>query len=262
MIPRTSNKASAIVLRSLDYGESDRIITFYTDNFGKLKGIAKGARRSKKRFPNAFELFSCSSILFSRSNRGGLALVEGCDVTNYYSGIRSDLEGTLVASYFVDLVNQFTREGKKSRDLFQLLRDFLGLLEIGNSSETMMSFFELRLLKLTGFEPVLDRCAACRTPVDDLRAYCDMSLMFNPADGGIKCPGCSFNNRDSFPVSLGTVKTLLMGKEMEIDKIDRLSLSEQTTTESREILNRFIRHILGKELRSLNVLNQIREMGI
>jgi len=261
MIPRISNKASAIVLRSLDYGESDRIITFYTDNFGKLKGIAKGARRSKKRFPNAFELFSCSSILFSRSSRG-LALVEGCDVTNYYSGIRSDLEGTLVASYFVDLVNQFTVEGKKSRSLFQLLHDFLGLLETGNCLETMMSLFELRLLKLTGFEPVLDRCAACRIPLDDLRAYCDMSLMFNPADGGIKCPGCGFNNRDSFPVSLGTIKTLLMGKEMRLDKIDRLRFSEQAAFESREILNRFIRHILGKELRSLNVLNQIREMRV
>ncbi len=262
MIPRTSNKASAIVLRSLDYEESDRIITFYTDNFGKLKGIAKGARRSKKRFPNAFELFSCSNILFSRSRRGGLALVEGCDVTNYYSGIRSDMEGTLIASYFVDLVNQFTREGKKNRNLFQLLHDFLGLLETGNGSETMMSLFELQLLKLTGFEPVLDRCTACRTPVDDLSAYCDMSFMFNPADGGIKCPRCSFNNRDSFPVSLGTIKTLLMGEKMGIDKIDRLRLSEQAAFEIREILNRFIRHILGKELKSLNVLKQIKEMGI
>jgi DNA repair protein RecO (recombination protein O) len=139
-----------------------------------------------------------------------------------------------------------------------LLHDFLGLLETGNSSETMMSFFELRLLKLTGFEPVLDRCTACRTPVDD----CNMSLMFNPADGGVKCHRCGFNNRDSFPVSLGTIKTLLMVKEMEIDKIDRLSLSEQTAAESRGILNLFIRHILGKEPISLNVLNQIREMGI
>jgi len=89
-----------------------------------------------------------------------------------------------------------------------------------------------------------------------------MSLMFNPADGGIKCPGCGFNNRDSFPVSLGTIKTLLMGKEMRLDKIDRLRFSEQAAFESREILNRFIRHILGKELRSLNVLNQIREMRV
>ena len=62
MIPKHSKKASAIVLRSFDYGESDRIITFYTDDFGKLTGIAKGARRSKRRFPNALELFSLSNI--------------------------------------------------------------------------------------------------------------------------------------------------------------------------------------------------------
>lgn len=262
MISRNSSKASAIVLRCLDYGEADRIVTFYTDNFGKLKGIAKGARRSKKRFPNALELFSCSNIIFSRRNREGLALIEGCDVTGYYPGIRSDIERVLVASYFIDLVDQFTMEGKKSRSLFQLLQDFLGIIDTGNSSETIMRLFELRLLKLTGFEPILDRCTICGRLVDALEANCDIPMVFNPAGGGVRCPKCSFNNRDSSPVSLGTIKTLLMGKDMEIARIHRLALSEQAAVESREILIRFIRHILGKELKSLDILNKIKGMEI
>jgi DNA repair protein RecO (recombination protein O) len=83
MTKRSTHKASAFVLRTLDYGESDRIVTFYTDEFGKLKGIAKGARRSRKRFANAIEMFSCSTIVFSRKNNQGLALIENCDVSNH-----------------------------------------------------------------------------------------------------------------------------------------------------------------------------------
>ncbi|MBE9547741.1 MAG: DNA repair protein RecO [Proteobacteria bacterium] len=259
MTKRSTYKTSAIVLHSLDYGESDRIITFYTDNFGKLKGIAKGARRSKKRFPNALELFSHSNILFSKRSRDGLALIENCDVTNHYPGIRSDLEKTLIASYFIDLTNQFTSEGKKNGALFQLLQDFLELINAGDGSEIITRLFELRLLRLKGFEPVLDRCIACGVSVDETG---NRYLLFNSTDGGVKCPECSSNNRDSIPVSLGTIKILLMGKEMETGKIDRLFLSGQAAKEGKEILAGFIRHLLGKELKSLNVLNEVREMGI
>ncbi len=262
MTKRTIYKASAIVLRSLDYGESDRIISFYTDEFGKLKGIAKGARRSKKRFPNALELFSCSNILFSKRSKEGLALIENCDVINHYPGIRSDLEKTLIASYFIDLTDQFTSESKKNLKLFQLLQDFLGIIDTGNSSEMIARLFELRLLKLKGFEPVLDRCITCKIPADEIEGkYRNKPFLFNPTDGGVKCHKCSSNNRNSIPASLGTIKILLTGKEMEISKIHRLSLSGQAADESKEILVSFIQHLLGKELRSLNVLNQIRKMG-
>jgi DNA repair protein RecO (recombination protein O) len=69
MTARTSHKTEAIVLRRFDYGESDWIVTFYTSDFGKIRGIAKGARRSQKRFANTLELFSCSHILFSGGAR-------------------------------------------------------------------------------------------------------------------------------------------------------------------------------------------------
>ena len=262
MIPKYSNKASAIVLRSLDYGESDRIITFYTDDFGKLTGIAKGARRSKKRFPNALELFSCSNILFSK-NRGGLRLIESCSVTNHYSGIRSDLEKTLLASYFIDLTSQFTSEGKKNRNLFQLLQNSLEIIDTGNCSDIITRLFELHLLKLKGFEPVLDRCTICKTPVNEIEiAYRTRPLLFSLNRGGIKCPKCNSDNKPSIPISIGTIMTLLMGKEMEIGKIHRLTLSSQAAEESKKVLVSFIQHLLGKKLKSLDVIDKIKAMSL
>src|SRR5512137_804594 len=128
---KTSQKTRAIVLRSLDYGESDRILTFLTDEVGKLKGIAKGARRSRRRFANALEPFSLATILFSRRGSSGLSFIEGSDVINHFAGIRADLDGTLVAAYVAELAEQFSVEGKKNLPLFELLKDFLGFIECG-----------------------------------------------------------------------------------------------------------------------------------
>jgi DNA repair protein RecO (recombination protein O) len=254
---RTTYKTGGFVLRFIDYGESDRIVTFYTNEFGKVKGIAKGARRSKKRFANAIELFSCSTIIFSKKPRQELVLIENCDVINHYPDIRADLEKTLTASYLIELMDQFTVEGKGNLQLFLLLKDFLELINNGDYSEEIIRFFEIRLLKLTGYEPVLERCIVCNMPIDKTE-----NPFFNPKNGGIQCVKCRHNDFSFIPVSIGTVKMLLMGKEIDIDRIHRLILSKKSLKESREILGSFIQHTLGKELKSLQVLNQIKRMMV
>ena len=91
---RESHKTTGFVLRTLSYGESDLIVTFYSHDFGKLKGIAKGAKRSKKRFANVFEPFSLTNIIFTRKNRDTLAFIESCNIIDHYHTIRQDLEKT------------------------------------------------------------------------------------------------------------------------------------------------------------------------
>ncbi|MEW6334973.1 MAG: DNA repair protein RecO [Thermodesulfobacteriota bacterium] len=257
MKARIQHRTEAIVLRLLDYGESDRIVTFYTAGFGKLRGIAKGARRSRKRFANALEPFSCSQILFSSQGPDRLALIEGSDVICHFPAIRADLEKTLCASYLIDLTDRFTLEDKKNEALFLLLRTFLTMIEAGPATEAILRFFEIRLLMLSGYDPVLDRCLICREPVHSQTAY-----RFGAADGGLTCTACRPENRDAIPVSLGTIRTLLLGREMETERLGRLALSDQTADESRRLLALFIRHILGRELQSLHVLNEVRRLGI
>jgi len=257
MNTRVMHKSPAIVLYALDYGESDRIITFYTSEYGKLKGIAKGARRSKKRFSNALEPFSYGNIIFSKKGRGTLSLIEGCDVVNHHANIRGELEHTLISSYLIELIDKFTLEGKKNTELFQLLLNFLGLIDTGNSSDALIRFFEIRLLKLTGYEPVLDRCLVCRQPLIEKTSY-----YFITREGGLKCTTCCRNNSGSLQVSLGTIRTLLLGKEIDLEEINRIIVSDQMEKESRNILVSFIYHLIGKEFKSLHVLNEIRKMEI
>lgn len=248
-------KTPAFVLHFLNYGEADRIVTLFTRDFGKIKGIAKGARRSRKRFANAIEPFSHVTLLFSRRDEASLAVIEGCDVINHYPAIRADLGRTMTASYLIELADRFTAEGKRSAGTFRLLEGFLGLLEGGNGLQETARFFELRLLRLSGYEPVLERCVLCGTPLDEIDG-----ASFDAARGGIRCSRCGRGDQGCIPVSTGTVKTLLMGKEIETDRIGRLILSENALRESSQLFRHFIRYILGREPRSLRVLDEINGM--
>lgn len=245
------------MLRSLDYGESDRIVTFFTDGFGKVKAIAKGARRSRKRFANALENFSLGRIVFSRRGREELALLEACDAVQHFPDVRADLERTLTASYLIELVDAFTLEGKKNEGLFALLNTFLGILNAGNSSEGMVRIFELRLLGVLGYEPVLDRCSGCGTDPGEMKG-----IWFDPLEGGIRCGECVQRGRELYQLMPGTVRTLALGRSVEPERLHRIIFSEASLKESRKAIGAFIRHLLGKELKSLNVLNEIKRMAI
>jgi len=254
---KTSYKTPAIVLRTTNYGESDRIVTFFTSDYGKLKGIAKGAKNSRKRFANALDPFSYSQLLFSQRGPDTLAFLESCDMVDHYGNIRSHLEKTVYASYLVELVEAFTMEGKKNTPLFDLLQDFLVLINCTNTPVSMTRFFEIRLLKHVGYDPVLDRCIRCQEPISSAEGY-----QFHPVSGGLKCGACSPGENAQLSVSTGTVRTLLLAKDMPIDKLGRIVLSRQAAMESQRMLGRFIIHILGKELKSLRVLAQINQMGL
>jgi DNA repair protein RecO (recombination protein O) len=255
MSARESYKTTGFVLRCLNYGESDLIITFYSSDFGKLKGIAKGAKRSRKRFVNVFEPFSLTSIIFSRKSHNMLAFIESCEIIDHYDTIRQDLEKTLVASYFIDLADHFSPEAKKNEKIFELLQDFLAHLGREKASEALVRFFEIRLLMMAGFEPTLDRCITCKTPVANGTSY-----YFYAQDGGIKCSGCAKPQRYDQAVSTGTVRTLLLGKDMDIDKIKLIALSDSLARECRDILIGFITHVLSREVKSLKVMEQVRKL--
>jgi DNA repair protein RecO (recombination protein O) len=108
-------------------------------------------------------------------------------------------------------------------------------------------------LKITGFEPALTACVRCKIPVTNGGTY-----YFYPKEGGIFCATCARPQRYDQHVSAGTVRTLLLGKDMEMEKMKMVSMPESLAFESRSILCGFISYVLGKEVKSLRVMEQVR----
>src|SRR5512134_3647864 len=129
---------NAIVIHSFHYGESDKIVTFFTKDFGKIKGIAKGARRSRRRFQNALDLFSHLRLIFFDREGIGLVRAEGCDILSPFSHIREDLRKILYGNYFLELLNEMTGEREAHREAFELLLIFLSTLNESKPEEEQL----------------------------------------------------------------------------------------------------------------------------
>ena len=243
----------AIVIRSIHYGESDKIVTFFTREFGKIKGIAKGARRSRKRFQNALGLFSHLRLIFFDKEGMGLVRAENCDILNAFPKIREDLKKIFYGNYYLELVNEMAGERENNAEAFNLLLHFLSALEEIETQEEQLRMFEIRMLSLFGYQPSLRRCGLCKGDLKDLREA--STLFFSMEKGGGVCEMCAKRLSNLIPISLGTARLIERISQVELAKIHRFRFNPQALVESREILPQFITYQLGKKLKSLRALN-------
>ena len=245
----------AIVLRALPFGESDKIVTFFTKDLGKIKGIAKGARRSKRRFQNALDLFShLRLILFDREGRG-LVRVEGCDIRNSFPRIREHLTKIFHGDYFLELVHEMAVEREANAEAFELLLSFLTDLETAEPQEERLRMFEIRILSLFGYRPNMRGCDVCKRDWEQLKE--GPAIFFSLERGSLVCESCSNVRNSLVRISLGTARLIEGVSRLELSKIHRFRFTLQALSESRELLPRFITYQLGKELRSLKVLDTL-----
>ena len=246
---------NAIVIRSLNYGESDKIITFFTREYGKLKGIAKGARRSRKRFQNALGLFSHLRLIFFDKEGLGLVRAESCDILHSFPKIKEDLNKILYGNYYLELMNEMAGEREANREAFELLLFFLSNLEDMDLQEEQLRIFEIRMLSLFGYRPNMRRCNLCKKEWEDLKEI--PVVFFSLERGALICEKCSKTWNHLFPLSLGTARLIEKISHTELSRVERLKFTLQALLESRELLPKFISYQLGKELKSLKAMREI-----
>jgi DNA repair protein RecO (recombination protein O) len=146
-------EAEGIVLRLTDFGEADRIVTMFTLEQGKLQGVARGAKRSKKRFAGALEPFAHLKVQLHRGS--GLATLSSADIVDIFPGIRADLTKIGCAAYACELVERLTPEAEPAPRLFRLLYCYLERLDNSPASPSDRRFFAVNLLKILGYQPDL-----------------------------------------------------------------------------------------------------------
>ena len=244
-------KTPALIFHTMSYGESDQIVTLYTQEFGKVKGIAKGAKRSRKRFGARLEIASYVNATFFEKETSDLVRLSHCDLIRPFEGLREDIFKLAWASYFIELVSEMTAERIQNKPLFRLLIAFLSLIDRGVLKEEVQRIFEVRFLSCLGYRPQLDHCTRCQKTLSGERFF------FSPREGGVLCPACAAHVPGLVPVSLGTIKTLLLAETLSLDKVGRISFSPQSLKESQAIFSLFLQHYLGKELKSKKFLEQI-----
>jgi DNA repair protein RecO (recombination protein O) len=176
-------KTEAIVLRSIRYGEADRIVHLYTPRHGRLAAIAKGARRSRSRFGARLEpFFHLRAVL--HDGRGELYTVTSVDTVAVHPALREHAATLDAAARACDAVGRLFETPEPHPEVFRLLANELALLNraVGHARPANGLAFRLKLLLAAGILPQLASCVACGEP-EHLRA-------FSASAGGVVCGSC------------------------------------------------------------------------
>lgn len=256
---RGSYSAHAVVLNSVDYAESDRILTFFTREHGKLSGIAKGARRSKKRFVGKLDPASVLRLNFFHNGAQDLVRIDGADLIDGFPDIKSDIQRFCAACYLLELTSEMTREGQDLPAVYGLLSGFLGLMNAGASSEALMRFFEIRLLRQVGLLPRFDSCVGCGKDLLESGTEALARICFDSARGGAVCLACARGSRAHVSICLGTARLMSAASRYDEDKLGRLKPGQLFLEESEQALGDFITHQIGKQMKTKKFLLKLKE---
>lgn len=247
---------SAIILRRIEYGDSDLILTFLTQEEGKGAAIAKSAKRSVKRFGGVLEPFSLLQVVW-KQGRAGLPILQEASLRSAFFNIRGDIRKTAYASYWTGLVHEWTEEGPPQESLFELLRHVLFQLDQGGTPpEALSILFQMRFAALAGYRPQLTRCSGCGTTMEDIP---DNHVVFDIHRGGIFCKTCQTRSTLKMFLSKGTIKQLLWTTRGDCDLAGRIRFSERSIQEGMAFLETFLPYQLGKQPKSLEFLHKIRK---
>ena len=198
-------KSKGIVLRSIRYGEADRILDLYTRDAGLISAIAKGIRRTRSRFGGRLEPLSC--VDFMAYGGRNLDTITQAEVLRSFHGVRENLARFEAAGDMVGSVRALSGGDEADRRIFNLLYNALDALEERNSGfQSVEAAFSLKLAILAGYAPQLDACMGCEKELADVEMD---HLYFAPSLGGLLCPDCRMEvGGDAFPIPVGAAEGL------------------------------------------------------
>lgn len=227
-----AEKATAIVLRTVDFSETSLVVTFYTREFGKIGALAKGAKRLKGPFESALDLLALCRIVFLRKSSESLDLVTEAKLVRRFRPAPHDLAGLWGGYYLAELLDAMTHDYAPSPELFDLAEETLVDLASGRASGKCVVRFELGLLRLLGLLPALDRCADCGTQVPMAGR-----VTFGHLDGGVLCPRCRTGKTHVASLSASVLRAMSELADADDRRWRRLAIDARTGGQLRGVLN-------------------------
>ncbi len=243
-------RVEALIIKRTDVGEADRLLTLFTPDRGKLRAVAKGARKPSSRKTGHVELFNRASLLVAVGR--DLDVITQADTMDSFLLLKADLDRLSYAYYFAELVDRFTEEDEESRAIYDLLLQSFRRLEQTRHLPRTARYFELHLLDAVGYRPQLYRCVNCGAELQPGENF------FTPEGGGVLDPRCRDSHGDSQAISLNALKVLRFLQNQDYDEVEKLRLNAAVESEVEELLHYNLTHWLERNLKSIEFLHTLR----
>jgi len=239
----------AIVMRIKGLGESDLLVTFFTADRGRLKCVAKGARRSKKRFANCLDLFCLTRLEYELKREGSLYFLHSGKLIDAFPGLRSDFSSLSLASYMIELTEILFPLGVADNKMFELLKNSFFAIDKGKRKDLLRIQFEARAMALGGYGINFDKCCGCgRTYTGEGRA------VFKSSKGGIACLKCQQESKLSPGLDHDTVKGLKTIQSEPWNEVEAFNFSDDMIREIRSVLKLHMEYRIGRQLKTAEYL--------
>ena len=240
----------AIIMRIKEFGESDLLVTFFTSDRGRLKGVAKGGRKSQKRFANCLDLFCLANLEYEMKRKGDLHFLHSCKLIHAFPGLRSDFTSLSLASYMIELTEILFPLSVTDEEMFELLKNAFLVLDEGGRTDILRILFEAKAMALGGYKINLDKCCGCGRPYAG-----EGRAVFKRSKGGIACLKCEQEAKLSPELSPDSVKALKIIQSTPWSQAKALDLTDEMIHEIKPVLKLHMEYRIGRRLKTAEYLD-------
>ena len=252
MTEQRSFRVEAVVLGHANWGEADRLLTLYTRERGKVRAIAKGARRIRSRKAGHLEPFARVTLQLAKGR--DLFIVTQAETLESYLPIRESLEKTSQAAYLSELLDRFTYEDEsENHNIFRLLTETMGRIESEDNPWLAIRFYEVHLLDLLGYKPHLFECANCGEEIQAVDQF------FSPSAGGVLCPRCGEGLPGARRVRMEVIKYLRHFQRSDYTRAKQGHPDLEIQNEVESLLQQYVTYLLERSLNSPEFIRQIKK---
>jgi DNA repair protein RecO (recombination protein O) len=245
-------KSEALIIKRINLGEADKILTVFTPNFGKLRVVAKGVRKVTSRLAGHVELFTRSQMLLAKGRN--LDIVTQSETVDAFRPLHDDLSRIAHASYAAELLDKLTPDALENYPAYKLVVETYQHLCVDSDPDRVLRWYEVQLLGYLGYAPELMWCVECHnelTPVVN---------SFSPALGGVVCAQCKRVGVGR-ELSVNALKILRLAQRNPYNSLSRVRLSPALNAELQSVMQSYITHILEADLRSAQFIKTTSQVS-
>ncbi len=246
-------KTEGLIIRLADFGETSRVVTFFTRDFGKVPMVAKGGRRLKSPFEAALDLLTACRIVFLRKSTGGLDVLTEAHLLRRFRPEGGDLSRFYAGCYVAELLSGLTEDHDPHPELYEQAVDTLEALSGPIDPCLATVRFELKLLREIGQLPTLTECVVCGRPVGQQGVFA-----YWVSQGGLICPTCRTQSYTSQRIHGGSLAVLRRLLDADAQVLHRLVVTPQQFAEIRRMVTAAVSHCLGRRPRLLRYIQRSR----
>ncbi|OEH93707.1 DNA repair protein RecO [Bacillus solimangrovi] len=241
------SKTEGIVIRTNDYGETNKVVTLYTRDLGKIAVMARGAKKPKSRLTSVTQLFTYGSYLVQKGN--GMGAMQQGEIIQSFRSIREDIFKTAYAAYIAELTDKLTEEKRSNPFIFELLNQTLMYMHEGVDIDILLNIYQIKMLDVAGIPPHVDSCVNC--------GHTEGTFAFSVREGGFLCHRCFSIDPYRMAVSAATLKLIRIFYTFDIARLGDVSVQQKTKNELKELINAYYDAHSGIYLKSRRFLEQL-----